>query len=118
MTTILDILRQLGIGRNYCGFRAAVMAIELALEDEDRLLCVKRDIYGAIAERTGVSVTAVERNLRTVIRRAWQVNPELLNHMAGYPLKHAPSVCAFIEIVSGYLERQAVSGSPPSTFQA
>ena len=47
----------------------------------------------------------VERNLRTVVSRAWQVNPDLLCRMAGYPLTAAPTASEFIEIIASYIIR-------------
>ena len=41
---IEDTLRQLGVGRNYIAQQRAVTAIQLAIEDEDRLLYVTKNM--------------------------------------------------------------------------
>ena len=61
----------------------------------------------ATAAHFGCKWTVVERNIRTVVARAWQVNSDLLIRMAGYPLDGAPTASEFIEIVSSYIIRNS-----------
>lgn len=105
MDEIQEILRALGIGRNYRGYQRTAIAIALALEDESRLTAVTKEIYCSTAEHTGCQWTAVERNIRTVIQRAWKINPQQLVHMAGYPMTIPPTASEFIEIVTNYILR-------------
>jgi len=102
---IKDTLRSLGITTNYYGFHGVLSAVELVLEDGDRLQSVTREIYWAVAEKSGCKRAAVERNIRTVVQRAWRINPRLLINMAGYPLNEPPTASEFIEIVANYVER-------------
>ena len=81
MTTILETLRPFGITRCYKGFPLTVYAIHLAVMEEDRLEEITEKIYRETADHFGCKWTAVERNLRTVVSRAWQVNPDLLCQM-------------------------------------
>lgn len=103
---IRDSLRELGVGGNYIAQQRAVVAIQLAIEDEDRLLYVTRDIYLPVAQICGCKWTAVERNLRTVVQRVWRINPAGLARMAGYPLSEPPTASDFIEILAHYLRRK------------
>ena len=80
--------------------RRTVVAIQLALEDEDRLLHVTKDIYCAAAEIFGCKWTTVERSIRLVVKRVWSDNAEGLIQMAGYPLSEAPTASDFVEILS------------------
>ena len=105
MTTILETLRPFGITRCYKGFPLTVYAIHLAVMEEDRLEEITEKIYRETADHFGCKWTAVERNLRTVVSRAWQVNPDLLCRMAGYPLTAAPTASEFIEIIASYIIR-------------
>lgn len=100
---ISSALRELGIGSNYIAQQRTLVAIQLALEDEDRLLYVTKGIYQPVGEICGCKWTAVERNLRTVIQRVWRVNQEGLARMAGYPLLEPPTASDFIEILSHYI---------------
>lgn len=100
MTAVQDILRSLGITRCYKGFKHTEYAICLAIQDESRLEAITKEIYMETA-----NWTAVERNIRTAVSRAWSVNPDLLCQMAGYPLESEPTSLQFIEIISSYIIR-------------
>lgn len=105
MTTIQNTLRLLRITRCYKGFKHIAYAIHLAILNDDSLEAVTKEIYMATAEHFGCKWTAVERNIRTAVLRAWTVNPKLLCQMAGYPLTCAPTASEFIEIISSYILR-------------
>ena len=105
MTIIQDALRPFGITRCYKGFRHTAYAIQLAIQDEDRLEAVIKEIYMETASHYHCKWTAVERNIRTAVARAWRVNRPLLCEMAGYPLLCAPTASEFIEIVASYIIR-------------
>lgn len=67
-----DLLRYLGIPRTYNGFDQLVMAVELAVEDENRLLHVTHEVYSVVAQRYGISVQSVLKNIRTIINVCWK----------------------------------------------
>ncbi|MBQ8555230.1 MAG: sporulation initiation factor Spo0A C-terminal domain-containing protein [Clostridia bacterium] len=100
---IQDVFRRLGIGRQYLGYNAALRAVEMTIEDESCLYCVKQGIYVPISVHANCDWRTVERNIRTVIQRAWCVNPDMVIEMAGFPLHQAPTVTEFIEMVSAYV---------------
>ncbi len=104
--TIKRVLRQLGIGANYKGFRITVLAVAMIVENEDRLTSVTKEIYLDVAKLTGFSPTAVERNIRTVVARAWSCNQQAFNQMAGYSLTTIPTVSEFLDIIANYVRRQ------------
>lgn len=99
------ILRRLGVCSTYKGYKAAVIAVTLALEDEDRLSSITKDIYSETAKQLGSTPAAVEKNLRTVVKRAWEINPGDLEKMAGYNLDTLPSVSEFLDILFNYIQR-------------
>lgn len=99
------ILRRLGICTTYKGYKAAVLAISLALEDENRLNSITKCIYTEVAHQLGTTPTAVEKNLRTVVQRAWKLNPADMERMAGYHLEYMPSVSEFLDIIFNYIQR-------------
>ena len=80
-------------------------AICLAIQDESRLEAITKEIYMETAAHFECNWTAVERNIRTAVSRAWSVNPGLLCQMAGYPLESEPTSSQFIEIISSYTIR-------------
>lgn len=108
-TQIDNLLRALGIGRQYCGYRLTVEAMHLLCQDEDRLLCIKSGILQPLADQFQCDWRSVERNLRTVICRAWRRNATLLTQMAAYPLLGIPTVTEFLDILASYLMRQRTS---------
>lgn len=106
------ILHNLGIGKNYKGFRFAYYALMLVLQDEDKLENLKQDVLIPVAMTCGTSYSAVERGLRTVIQRAWFVNPGLLREMARFPLDRQPTVSEFLVIISTHVMRSKAASRP------
>ena len=100
MEHVAESLRRLGILRTYLGHRAVLAAVQLALEDESRLHQVTKGIYMEAARRCGQNWSAVERNIRTAARRAWEANPRYLEQLTGYPMNRPPSASELIEILA------------------
>ena len=109
---IADILRSLGIARSYQGYVHVMRAVFLILENEDRLQNITREIYERIALEAGAASSAVERNIRTIAHRAWDMNPALLQKMAGYPLEKPPSSTAFLEMICSFILRRQEGNKP------
>lgn len=105
MTEIKNTLRLFGLTKCYSGFDLTAYSVHLAVENDFRLQAVTKEIYMETASHFHCKWTRVERNIRTAVNRAWQVNPDLLRQMAGYPLKSAPTSSQFIEIISSYIIR-------------
>lgn len=105
MINVQNTLRHFGITRCYKGFHQASYSIWLALNDEMRLHSITQQIYMETAVYFNCKWTAVERNIRTAAARAWNINPDLLCQMAGYPLSDVPTASEFIEIITSYLLR-------------
>lgn len=105
MKEINNLLRKLGVGSNYYGFQITVTAVNLVMDDFDRLLFVTKELYPDVAAKCNCSVYSVERNIRTVARVAWQRNPELLINIAQYPMTVPPSASQFIDILAAHLSR-------------
>lgn len=61
-------LRALGITRRCRCYGRIVMAIQLAVDQEDSLEAVTKEIYWEVGSRCGRKWTAVERNIRTRCR--------------------------------------------------
>lgn len=111
---IEDLLRTLGISRSYKGYRRIVYILGLALEDEDRLEAVTKELYMEAADTMGCSWGAVEHSLRTVIKRGWTVNPGFMEKMAGYPMDGQPMTSEFLSMALGYIQRRSSSFKRPS----
>ena len=102
---ILDELQALGITANYAGYMQAALAIEFALEDEDRLTHVTKEIYWPVADFIGCKRCDIERNIRTVSHRAWKLSRKRLLKIARYELPAAPTASEFISILVSHIRR-------------
>lgn len=108
MTTqrISELLYTLGVGRQYLGHNITLQAVEMVLHDENRLLCVKQGIFVPLGQQRGCDWRTIERNIRTVIRRAWRTSPGRLSELAVYPLRREPTVTEFLDILAVSLLRR------------
>ena len=106
MTNLQEHLWHLGVGRRLKGYKMTVLAVNLAIEDEERLLCAQEFLYKPIAAKLGCDFRNVERDIRTVIEHAWRTNPSYLVHLAGYPLAYPPTVRQFLDILVSFSLRE------------
>ena len=93
-------LLTLGITKRYCGCVQTCLAIELAMEDEERLQSVTEQIYEAVAKRCSAKAANVERNIRTVSGVIWRSNPLLLNELAYVSLPQKPCPVQLLSILA------------------
>lgn len=102
---VRELPLKLGINRTYKGYRFLVTALELALEDENNLLFISKNIFPVIARKYDTNISCVERNIRTVIHACWN-SPcrDVLLEMTPYPLEKAPTVGEFIDILYWHLK--------------
>ena len=106
---IMQDLRSLGIGRRYLGYRSVITAVRMVVGNENLLVSIKHGVLLPLAQEQNCDWRAIERNIRTVIHRAWCVNREYLGELAGYPMHQEPTVTEFIEILSNHAQRGLLS---------
>ena len=100
METLLSRCR---FSRRFQGYRALTECINIALEDENRLLCLT-DIYKEAAEKCGVSWKRLERNLRTMLDYSWKNGGmRQLEEVSGGIFYEKPTVGDVIEVIVCYL---------------
>lgn len=107
--TVVQDLRLLGIGRQYLGYNITIKAVRMVSMDENRLLCIKQGIFVPLSEQQHCDWRTIERNIRTVIHRAWHINREYLGELAGYPMHREPTVTEFVEMLSAHSLRRNLS---------
>ena len=107
---ISESLRRLGITSESRGYDRTRTAISLAVEREERLHAVGKEIYLVTADRCGCSPDAVERSVRLSAEKAWKRNPDLLISMAGYPVDKRPTAKQFMEILTVYTIKAISNG--------
>lgn len=103
--TIDRILEALGVNRTYLGYWIIKDIVTAAVDDEEMLQDLK-SFYDALAMKYNRQPSAIEKNMRTAILRAWRVSSEKIKKMARYELYSAPSNGEFVDILVTYLLRQ------------
>lgn len=107
-TMLQETLQRLGITEKYAGFFLTGTAVELCMERPSRLRSVIKEVYWETAEIHGCARADVERNIRTVVLRAWKVNRAGLQALAEYPLEAPPSVSDFLQILVSHIRKEAL----------
>ena len=82
-----QILRPLGITRSSKNYRVLCECMDLICEQEDRL------------DQRHCKWSAVQSAVRRAAEKAWALNPEGVQQLAGYPLTGAPSAVQFLEML-------------------
>ena len=108
---IYDLLYSLGITANYHGFFFTSDAIQLALQQPERLLLISKLIYPDIAKHYCTTWNNVERCIRKTTDVAWKLRPERINAIAMRNLECRPTNAQFISMLSNYLQFHAVEGN-------
>ena len=104
------LIRSLGIGATYRGYRYLSYGIQLCLENEDYLLSVSKMLYPQIAEHYYTTSYSVERDLRTVIKVCWdRGNKMLLQEIALRPLYNKPPSSEFFDILTAHIKQKSIS---------
>lgn len=103
MLTVHTILRSLGITQNYRGYHITVLACELLMQDEMLFLCITKGVYSEVAKRLNCRISTIERNIRTIIYRAWDIRRERLCEIAGIELTEPPKVVEFLDMLISYV---------------
>lgn len=107
---IEKLVRSLGIGATYRGYRYLTYAVRICLEDEEYLLSISKLLYPEIAKEFNTTISSVERDIRTVIQVCWdRGNQELLQSIALHPLPCRPTAGEFLDILVGHLQSDSYS---------
>lgn len=105
-TTIQDTLRSIGIHGRYRGHRQASVALQLMLQDQSEKYDIAESLFADVARICQCNPDCIERNIRTVIFRAWRTNRKRLLEIAGYQLIAPPTVSEFLDILANHIRRQ------------
>ena len=101
---VCHLLRRMGVTPNYTGFHQAARAACEAARRPELMLSLSKGLYPLVAREMNTTGAAVERNIRTVILRAWRQNPELLRQCARFPLNKRPTCGEFLDMLAACLE--------------
>ena len=105
-SSILDLLRPLGITERYFGVRQLIQAVEMVMENPDTIHALQKEVLSVIAAQYSVSWGAVERNLRLISQKAWDTDSGYVEKLAGYPMSKRPTASQLIEIMLHNVQRE------------
>ena len=97
---IQELLYSIGLTANYAGYRQMMIALEIATQEPESLRLVTKWLYPETARRCGTNWKAVERNIRTMRRRAWRNSQHTLEQMAGCSFDTMPKPAQFLAILA------------------
>ena len=98
-----QMLYSIGLTPNYRGYRQLVQTLQIAMEEPEALEAVTKRLYPAVARKCGTNWKAVERNIRAIIKIAWQTAPEKLEHLPGCSLERRPRPAQFLSFLTYHL---------------
>lgn len=105
--TSADLLRYLMIPGTCQGFHLLEAAIDLAVEDENRLLNVIENLYPLVAERHGATLNCVQKNMRMAIISGWKNGGDRqMEKLIGIRYANRPVTKDFIDLLADYLRRR------------
>lgn len=105
--TVERVLEELGVNRTYLGYWIIKDIVTVAVEDEE-VLQDMGSFYEALAMKYNRQPSAIEKNARTAIQRAWRISRNKIKKMARYEINSVPSNGEFIDILVTYLLRQKI----------
>ena len=98
------ILENLGITRKYKGYYYLSDAVEIVNINETTLLNVGKHIYSPISLKYNCNIRTIERNIRTVILKAWKNNKYQIENIMGVKPTSPPTVTEFIDGLAYYVK--------------
>lgn len=97
---IYDLLHRLGVTVNYAGFQYIACAVQLCMEQPERLQLVTKWVYPDVGKRYGISWKAVERGIRTAGNIIWKQNRPLLEQLAERRLPRKPCAAQLLAMLT------------------
>lgn len=94
-------IRQFRVTSKYKGYLLIIDAVILYLEKD--FTKITKDIYPALAHKYHISVTSVERNIRTVIETCWRNDRRAVQEIFGCEITKCPSNADFLEAISYFV---------------
>ena len=98
---IQKIIRNFRVTSKYKGYSLIVDATNLYMSMD--FVKITKDIYPVLAQKYNISVSSVERNIRTVVETCWRNNRRAVQEIIGYNINKCPSNADFIEAISYFV---------------
>lgn len=100
---VYKIIRYFRITSNYKGYLLIIDAIKIYTENNYECLKITKDIYPTLATKYDMSLSSVERNIRTVIETCWKNDKKAVEQLLGYKINKCPSNSVFIDAIAYYI---------------
>lgn len=101
-----SVLDKLGISAKYNGYHMLKIAVQMAVEDEDRLTNIARSIYPALAQKFHTDTKGVYKSIGRAVNAFWLYgNQELYDEISGYHVEEKPNNKDFITTLATYALR-------------
>lgn len=98
------VLRKLGVNGSYTGFYYMAYGIVEDIKDPELSSYICKGLYTTIAEHFHVSISNVERNIRTIVDIIWEHGDrKLLNEIFDKELSRKPKNAEFVDALSQYI---------------
>lgn len=109
MEIVKQVLREAKISKSYKGYFYLEMAIELVMEDEERLCHIREEVYQKVADQYNINITKVEKDVRTIRDVFWREGGnEFMRRVTGVEYDNKPYPRELIEILADYsIKRQS-----------
>ncbi len=106
-TIIEDLIFSLGIRPSQKGFHQLAYALRLALDNEDRLICVSQRLFSIITTQCGTSSNTIDHNIKRIIKTCWYSaeGKRKLTMIAPTSLENCPTVTEFLDILYWAVKR-------------
>lgn len=102
-----QLLRRLGLSGRLKGFGYTAYMIEQAAKDPSVVRLITKNLYPEAAKHFGVSASAVERDLRTLVHSCWSHGDRaFLEVVAGRHIPRRPTNSEFLDLAAAYLRSQ------------
>ena len=107
--SVLNILRELEMGRIYSGNEYVANCVQYIAEHEDNYAPITKILYVEVAKQVNSSHNCVEKGIRNVIRAIWDYKGEeqvlLIKEIFGqYSEEHKPSNSQFLLSLYDYIK--------------
>lgn len=93
------ILRQIGFPSHLKGYRFLLDSVYVVSNNKSAIYNIS-ELYGELASLYGVSVSGIERSIRTVIIKAWSEHRDRIYRFTDVPFVSRPTIKQLIAAVS------------------
>ena len=73
------------------------------IESDGKSIQITKDIYPKLAQKHNMSLSSVERDIRTIVEICWQNDKNFVEEILGYKINKCPSNSIFLDAMSYHI---------------